>query len=114
MPRAWGARESIVLPLAVWSDAMIPDDDLELCKQREAAERAAAAAANNPIARGIHNELADQYAERHRSLSISAADGEVTISNASGTVASLTPNEAVAAADMLMAKGREAGRNKPK
>lgn len=91
---------------------MFPEHDIEFCTRREATERAAAEAATDPIARGIHTEIADRYAEQNRSLSISAVDGEVRISNVSGEVVSLTPNDAMDAADLLMTTGREAAHEK--
>ena len=45
---------------------MINDESLEYFRRRERAERAAAKQAESEIVRRIHQELAQQYAERIR------------------------------------------------
>lgn len=43
---------------------MVPQYDIEYSLMREAQERAAALATTDPLAREIHLELADRYADR--------------------------------------------------
>ena len=47
---------------------MTPEAEIQYCLEREIVERAAAAAAGDPVVADIHASLADRYADRACSL----------------------------------------------
>jgi hypothetical protein len=107
---------------------MTSEEDAKYLARRETEERVIADATSDPMVKGIHEVLAERYADRGLALEgtvgqhgagaaqasplvVAAADGGVTIAASSGKITFLTPLAAEQASDSLLAKPRDADRD---